>query len=352
MSTINDVAKAAGVSVATVSRALRGLERVSPETRARVQQVATELSYVASPTAASLASGRTRTIAVVAPFLTRWYFSTLLSAIQQALRPRGYHVMLFDLEGSRFDHRLFLTPRMLWKRVDGVVTLDIPLTEEERALLDRLGLPVVSVGTPVPNRPSVRIDEAWAIRTVTGHLLDLGHREVGYVGSVAGDAALPWTPQQRLEAFRATMADHGLTVEPDLVLASDWTLQGALRDAMGLFGRPHRPTGVVAASDEMAVGVIEAARRRGLRVPEDVSVVGIDDYPLAEVFELTTIRQNAAAQGALAVRMLLGALVDGVDLKDEEVVVPTELVVRASTAPPAQVRRRSARGRAGRRSRR
>ncbi|HET9726808.1 MAG TPA: LacI family DNA-binding transcriptional regulator, partial [Gemmatimonadales bacterium] len=113
MSTIHDVAKAAGVSVSTVSRALRGLDRVSPQTRDRVTKAALDLRYVASPTASSLASGRTRVVAVVVPFLTRWFFATLISGIEKALRRQGHHVLLVDLEGESFDSRLRLSQDML-----------------------------------------------------------------------------------------------------------------------------------------------------------------------------------------------------------------------------------------------
>ena len=131
ISTITDVARVAGVSVATVSRALRGLDRVSPETRERVLRVAEDLHYVASPTATSLASGRTRVVAVVAPFLTRWFFATLVSAIEKTLRAQGHHVILFDLEDDSFDQRLPLTQNMLWKRVDGVITLNVPVDADD-----------------------------------------------------------------------------------------------------------------------------------------------------------------------------------------------------------------------------
>ncbi|HQK30941.1 MAG TPA: LacI family DNA-binding transcriptional regulator, partial [Phycicoccus sp.] len=127
MSTITDVAREAGVSVATVSRALRGLDRVSADTRERVLKVAQELDYVASPTATSLASGRTQVVGVVAPFLTRWFFASIVSAIEKSLRARSHHVLLFDLEDDSYDSRLSLSQNMLWKRVDGVITLNLPL---------------------------------------------------------------------------------------------------------------------------------------------------------------------------------------------------------------------------------
>ena len=157
MSTISDVAKAAGVSVATVSRALRGLDRVNPETRAKVLQVAEQLQYVASPTAASLASGRTRVVGVVAPFLTRWFFATLLSGIEKSLREHGHHVVLFDLEAEPLGRRMRLTQSMLWKRVDGIIVLNVPMDAAERELIERLDLPVVTVGNRVGSWPCVRI---------------------------------------------------------------------------------------------------------------------------------------------------------------------------------------------------
>lgn len=332
MSTITDVARVAGVSVATVSRALRGLDRVSPETRQRVLDVAEELHYVASPTATSLASGRTRVVAVVAPFLTRWFFATLVSAIEKELRSQGHHAILFDLEDDTYDQRLPLTQNMLWKRVDGVITLNVPMEPDEVALVDRLGLPLVAIGSAIPGRPCVRIDDRTTMRTAVQHLIDLGHERIGYIGDVPRNVAHIQTPQDRLSAFRETMACAGLPVVEDWILGSDWTAEAAARDSAELLRLEPRPTAIVAASDEMAIGVRESARRLGLRVPEDFSVVGIDDYMLSGVLGLTTVRQDVAAQGRAAARLLLRALLEG-DESADEVVMPTELVRRESTGP-------------------
>ncbi len=335
MSTITDVARAAGVSVATVSRALRGLDRVSPATRAKVLRVAEEMDYVASPTATSLASGRTRVVAVVAPFLTRWFFATLLSAIEKALRAQGHHVLLFDLEDDTFDQRLPLTQNMLWKRVDGVITLNIPMTQAEVDLVNRLDLPLVAVGSPVPGRPCVRIDDAAAVRTATEHLIGLGHERIAYVGAVPRNVAHVETPRTRLAAFRETMQEHGLSVRPGWVMPSDWTADAAATDADRLLQDAEPPTAVVAASDEMAIGVIASARRLGLSVPEDLSVIGIDDYSLSAVLGLTTVRQDVTAQGRLAAEVLLSTLLDNEPIEGRTLFLPTELVVRSTTAAPA-----------------
>ncbi len=332
ISTITDVARVAGVSVATVSRALRGLDRVSPETRERVLRVAEDLHYVASPTATSLASGRTRVVAVVAPFLTRWFFATLVSAIEKTLRAQGHHVILFDLEDDSYDQRLPLTQNMLWKRVDGVITLNVPMDGDEVELVDRLGLPLVAIGTPVPGRACVRIDDREATRTAVEHLAGLGHTRIGYIGAVPQNVAHVQTPQNRLEAFRESVDQLGLTCDDAWVLGSDWTAEAAARDSEALLKDGWRPTAIVAASDEMAIGVRESARRLGLSVPGDLSVIGIDDYLLSEVLGLTTVRQDVAAQGRAAAELLLRALLDD-DEPTDEVVLPTELIVRESTGP-------------------
>lgn len=326
------MARVAGVSVATVSRALRGLDRVSPETRERVLRVAQDLDYVASPTATSLASGRTRVVAVVAPFLTRWFFATLVSAIEKALRAKEHHVILFDLEDDTYDQRLPLSQNMLWKRVDGVITLNVPMAPEEVELVDRLGLPLVAIGSPVPGRACVRIDDGATMRTAVEHLASLGHTRIGYIGAVPENAAHIQTPQDRLSAFRDAIRERGLTCRDHWVLGSDWTAEASARDSLELLSHADRPTAVVAASDEMAIGVRESARRLGLRVPEDVSIIGVDDYVLSGVLGLTTVRQDVGGQGRRAAELLLDALLEGRESTDE-VVMETELVVRESTGP-------------------
>ncbi|KGN33219.1 LacI family transcription regulator [Knoellia sinensis KCTC 19936] len=336
MSTITDVAREAGVSVATVSRALRGLDRVSPRTRERVLKVAEDLDYVASPTATSLASGRTQVVGVVAPFLMRWFFATLVSAIEKTLRQHGHHVLLFDLEDDSDNQRLPLSQNMLWKRVDGVITLNLPMTDQELELVDRLGLPLVAIGTAVADRPNVRIDDALAMRLATEHLVSLGHERIAYIGAIPSNVAHIQTPQARLEAFREVMRSHGLEEHKQWILGSAWTADSAAEDMRTLLASADRPTAVAAASDEMAIGAMAAARAQGVRIPEDLSVIGIDDHALSNVLGLTTVRQDVAAQGREAAEILLRALGYGPSGGGPtEVVVPTELIVRSSTAPPA-----------------
>ncbi|MEP6854865.1 MAG: LacI family DNA-binding transcriptional regulator [Pedococcus sp.] len=338
MTTIGDVAKAAGVSVATVSRALRGVDRVSPSTRDRVLAAAVELHYVASPAATTLVSGRTRGIGVITPYFNRWFFATVVTGIEKALRDEGYHVLLCDLESHTFNVRLSITQSMLWKRVDGVVILNVPPDPAERALLDRLGLPVVTVGNRQPGWPSVRIDDRAAMAMAVEYVIGLGHRDIAYAGTVPASVSHLQTPFDRRESFEAVLERHGIANRPEWTLRCDWTADGAAEHADRLFAGSERPTCVVAASDEMAFGVISAARRHGLDVPGDVSVIGIDDHLLSRILDLTTVRQDVEAQGRHAGAMMLAALHGHEVSSTHDEVLGVELVVRGSTAPPTRAR--------------
>ncbi len=333
MTTILDVAHASGVSVATVSRALRGLDRVSDETRARVLKAATDLHYVASPTAASLASGRTRIVGVVTPFVDRWYFSTLISEIEKSIRDEAYHVLLLDLEDTT-SRRRQLTRDMVSKRVDGVIVLNVPLSEQEQTLLHQLDLPTVTIGNTYDGWSSVRIDDGATVRTAVEHLVSLGHRDIAFTGAVVRADAYGVVPNERRTSFLEAMGAAGLTVRRDWLRLSDWTARDSSTDAAEMLAGAQRPTAVVAASDEMALGVLAAAMRVGVRVPQELSIIGVDDHPHAAVFGLSTVRQDVRAQAARASALLLSEIGAPSCTPVEGIVLPTHLILRESTAPP------------------
>jgi DNA-binding LacI/PurR family transcriptional regulator len=335
---IKDVAREVEMSTATVSRALRGLPGVSESTRALVSDAARRLGYVPSPSAVGLASGQTRTVAVIVPHVTRWFFAAVVHGAEEVLRERDYDLLLYNLGGSRAArHRVFGTS-MLNKRVDAVLLLSLTPTEDELARLERLGRPVTIVGADVPGWSTVRIDDVQAACTATQHLVDLGHRRIGYVGG-ATEGVLDFTaPAARLEGYRRTLRRNGLDLDPDVEVDGEFTLSGGIEAGRALLTRPDRPTAVFAASDEMAIGVLGAARREGLRVPEDLSVIGIDDHELAAFFELTTVGQMVQEQGRLAAQQVLDAL--DRDRSEpwapEQLIVPTHLLVRGTTGPPCR----------------
>jgi DNA-binding LacI/PurR family transcriptional regulator len=293
---IEDVAREVSLSTATVSRALRGLRGVSDVNRSRITEAAERLGYVPSASAVGLASGRTGMVAVIVPHVTRWFFGEVVQGAEEVLRAAGYDLLLYNLAGDpAARHRVFSTS-LLSKRVDAVLVLGLRPTAEEQARLARLGRPVAIVGAAAGELYSVSIDDDLAARLATRHLLDLGHRRVGYVGGSL-DLLDFVAPAARLGGFRAALLERGLRPLPELEDVGEFTVAGGAAAAARLLDLPQPPTAIFAASDEMAIGALRAARLRGLAVPGDLSVIGIDDHELAEFFDLTTVAQPVREQG-------------------------------------------------------
>ena len=332
---IDEVARLAGVSTATVSRALSGRGAVSAATKERVAQAAAQLGYVVSSNASSLASGRTRNIGVMLPVLDRWYFTSVLSGAQSALLRAGYDLTLYSLEGSSGERGTVFEHYLLRQRVDAVIAIALELTPPEVDRLHELRKPVVGVGGPIPGVLTLAIDDIAIARLATEHLLALGHTRIGIIGGEPEFDADFHLPQQRRRGYEDALREAGIAPDPALIRSADFTIEGGYRVAKQLLGQParSRPTAVFAASDEMAIGAILAARDLGLDVPADLSIVGIDDHDLAEFFGLTTVAQFPREQGARAVSVLLDQLERGHD-GEVDPRLPFELKVRSSTMRP------------------
>jgi len=341
---IRDVSREVGLSTATVSRALRGLPGVSEDTRAKVMTAAAQLGYVPSAAASVLASGQTRTVAVVVPYVTRWFFGQVVTGAESVLRERGYDVLLYNLQGDRAARHRVLSTHLLTKRADGILVLGIEPTPDEVDWLVAHAPPMAFVGVPVPGFPSVRIDDQAAAVTATRHLLELGHRRIAYVGGSDEEPLDFSVPHHRLLGHRSALAEAGADLDPSLETMGHFTIDGGLAAGLSLLQRRDPPTAILCASDEMALGVLLAARRTGTRVPDQVSVIGIDDHELAKYVDLTTIAQPVLEMGLIAAERLVDTLLakrhadssfDAIpEVGDEDMVVPTDLVVRGSTGPP------------------
>lgn len=331
---IEDVARHAGVSTATVSRALRGLPNVSLETRERVTQVARELGYVASRSAARLATGRTLAVAVLAPFLERWFYSHAVAGIETELRQSGMDALLVGLSEPDDVERDDFAASTLRGRVDAVIVLTLPLTGRELDEVRALSLPTVYIGAAVAGAMSVRVDDVAVARLATEHLIRLGHSRIAFIG---GDPKQPLNfiaPADRRAGWMATMRQAGIEPVPELDVPGMFTAEGGLAAMEQLLALPEPPTAVFAASDEMALGALAAARRLGVDVPGDVSLVGVDGHELAALMGITSVEQPVAEQGRLAARMVLEALHGERSRRHEHVVVPVALTLRDSTAAP------------------
>lgn len=332
--TIEEVARRADVSVATVSRALRGLPNVAPSTRSRVEQVARDLDYQVDTYASRLATGKSDTVGLAVPDISTWYFAQVAAGVEAVLADAGLDVLLHSVDDAAGRTRLLSGQSSVRRRLDGLILIDVLLTPAEIRTLAADRVRVVTVGQRTDDFPSVTVDNRAAARSATRHLLDLGHERIGLIGGSAR-AGLPFdVPGDRREGYVEALLDAGLDLHAELEADGGFSVEGGTEAMAHLMTRARRPTAVFALSDEMAMGALKAASDLGLHVPEDVSVVGFDDHDLATVFGLTTVRQDPAWHGATAGRLLLS-----IGLQPERevphVVGETRLLVRTSTAAPS-----------------
>jgi DNA-binding LacI/PurR family transcriptional regulator len=336
---IVEVAARAQVSPATVSRALRGSAGVSAPTRARVQAAAAELGYAPSASASALARGRTSVIGVLAPWVSRWFFATVIDGAQRVIAEAGYDLLLSPMVHSASSAALGADIRTLGKKVDGVLGLNVP----RDALLDDLPgrprIPVVTVGCTMPSISGVQIDDHQVGEIATRHLLGLGHRRIAFLGPDPDDHFGFRVAEERHDGYLAALAQVGIRADPVLAVPTGFLVSSGEvafeRLCAGVrTAGSAMPTAVVAVSDEVAMGVIYAARRRGLTVPGDLSVIGVDNHELGYLFDLTTVGQPAREQGALAATMLIEDITGCGDPERRVVRFEPELVVRGTTSPP------------------
>ncbi|WP_077489651.1 LacI family DNA-binding transcriptional regulator [Sinomonas mesophila] len=332
---IEDVAAAAGVSTATVSRAIRGLPRVSPKTRARILETAKELGYVPSSSASRLASGKTRTIGVLAPYVDRWFFGKAIAGVDEELHGKGYNLSLFHLGGRTAPRERLFSRAMVHKQIDAILLLCMYLHPEEIDDLHAIEMPLIVIGGPVPGCPNVGIDDYRAARTITEYLIGLGHRHISLLHG-QDDSDLNFSvPKIRMEGFQDAVTAAGLELHPDASFYGNFTVESGIEAMRKFLELPEpRPTAMVCASDEMALGALFEARRRGVRVPEELSIVGIDGHEMGAAVGLTTVWQDPLAQARRGTQMLLAELAGEVGAVHSET-AEQRLVVRESTAPPS-----------------
>ncbi len=329
--TISDIAAQAGVSTPTVSRVLNRRSDVSPKTRERVEQLLREHGYQRR---GSRTEERAGLIDLVFNDLDSPWAVEVIRGVEEAAHAAGVGTVVSAIHRRRSSARRWLE-NLRARASDGAILVTTALDPDLHAELRRLHVPAVVVdpaGLPDLDVPTIGATNWAGGLSATGHLTALGHRRIGFV---AGRPGL-WCSRARLDGYRAGLESIGLVVDPDLVVPGEFDYASGFAGGTRLLELPDPPSAVFAASDEMALGVYEAARKRGLRVPEDLSVIGFDDLPQAcwASPPLTTVRQPLAEMGMLAVRTVL-RLIDDERLESTKVELATEVVVRESTAPPA-----------------
>lgn len=333
--TIADVARLAGVGRGTVSRVLNERANVDPVTRARVLAAIEALDFVPNATARRLTLGRTQTVAVILPFLTRPSSVERLRGMEATLVAEGYDLIVFNVETVERRDAVFRDlPRP--ERVDGLIIVSLSPHGPELQRIQRSGLPAILVDAHHRSMARVVAADVLGGRLATEHLIALGHRRIAFIGDFPRTPLAFTSSRLRLTGMRRAMAAAGLDLPSDRIALSDHSAHRAAELATLILGQRHRPTAIVCASDTQAAGVLAAAAALGIAVPDELSVTGYDDLELAGHLGLTTIRQPLFESGVRAVERLL-AMIAGADAGPLREVQDIHLIVRRSTAvaPPA-----------------
>ncbi|WP_405231876.1 LacI family DNA-binding transcriptional regulator [Lentisalinibacter salinarum] len=331
--TIEDVASLAGVSIKTVSRVVNREPNVRPDTRQRVEKAIRELHYTPNTSARSLAGNRSFLIGLLYVNPAASYIINILTGAVDACRAGGFELLLHPCSYTDTDLPRQISELARNTRLDGLI-LTPPLSDMDELIeeLDASGIPLVRIA-PGGHDDAVRsvcTNDEEVCAELTRYMISLGHRDIGFLVGHPDQLAV----QQRYAGFRRALREAGLKVQASLVCHGDNSFESGVDCARRLLKRKRRPTAIIASTDDMAAGLISVAHEAGIRIPDDLSVTGFDDVPLAHKIwpPLTTIRQPMQAMGERATKLLLARLrEDGGS--QEAVDIPAEIVIRASTGP-------------------
>ena len=336
MSTIRDVARLAGVSISTVSLALNTPGRVSAETRRKVAEAANAVGFTANPIAQSLKRGRSRLIGLVVADITNPFFGRLLREIESCAAAAGYLVVVADTQAESLQERAVLT-HLQAQRAAGVILSPHGSGPEHVELIRNLAMPVVLFDHRLEGLEAdyVGTDNELASAMLTEHLIRLGHRRIAWVGGPAGI----YTAERRRAGFEATLRAHGLPVDTDMMLDGRFTGDGGYGAALRLLTRPqNRPTAILAASNLMAIGALQACNELGIACPAEISLAGIDDVPWSNVIRprITCAVQQVDEMARVTCRLLMERIAAKTQtgIPPRSVVQPPQFKIGESTAGP------------------
>jgi LacI family repressor for deo operon, udp, cdd, tsx, nupC, and nupG len=334
---IKDVAKIAGVSIATVSRCVNDPERVREKTRLRVQEAILRTGYSPNTLAQNFRRGKSRVIMVVLPSVGDPFFTGVMRGIRTAASGRGYSLLINETQFNTMNADE-IGAMVVSRQADGIALLasippfgtQIISANSHRALPMVIGCETVSAD--LATYPSVHIDNVAAAREATQYLISQGHRRIAFI--YGQEQSL--LTKDREYGYRAAMQEAGLPIESGWVLEGKLTIEGAISATHRLLKHRPRPTAIFCANDEMAMGCMHELRRAGLRIPADMSVVGFDDTRYAEIQSppLTTVRQPAEEIGERVIHRLLREIEQGKSQGPEAEIVSHRLIIRQSAAPP------------------
>ncbi|HYF63488.1 MAG TPA: LacI family DNA-binding transcriptional regulator [Herpetosiphonaceae bacterium] len=305
--TIKDVARRAGVGIATVSRVLNDSPNVLPSTRARVLNIIDELGYRPNQAARQLVTARSHAIAVVLPFITRPFFIEILRGIESVIAQSGYQLIIFNVETVDRRTHYFNTMPFLG-RTDGLIVISLPLSPGEVERLQAVHVPAVFIDISADGCSSVLVDNVAGAQAAVEHLIERGHTRIAYTCGPLYPPLGFTVNRDRQQGYELALAAHRLPVRPEYIRAGGDGRQAGYQLALELLALPVPPTAIFTASDEQAFGAMDAIQERGLQVGTDVAVVGYDDLELAHYVGLTTMRQPMEQMGRVGAQILLDSL--------------------------------------------
>ena len=333
-STMQDVANKAGVSVATVSRVLSGSNKVIEETRQRVLRACEELDYTLHPAAQRLRLGRTNTICVVLPFLTLPSIVERLRGVQEALMESNYDLIPFSVGSPEMrDSRLYNLSNK--SRTDGLMIISMPINDQQADRLSENLMPVVLIDSDHPKFHRVNVNDTEGGRIATQHLIDLGHRKIGFISSHLENPLQFSSTLNRYHGYCQALESSGIPVNPQYQKEGSHGRKEAEEMALNLLQLPDPPTAIFASSDTKAIGVLDAAKSLEIEVPEQLSVIGYDNIRDAEYLNLTTIQQPLYQAGLIGGETLL-SIIDQPFGEPKEIIMPVELIIRETTQEPSK----------------
>lgn len=336
MASIKDVAKLAGVSIATVSRYMADPESIREKNRGRVQEAIATTGYAPNALAQNFRRGRTRLVMVVLPNVGDPFFTGVMKGISQVAEEEGLSLLIRETEMNTLSWDEY-SAMVLSKQADGIILLAsiCPFTPRSQQRPGSSQAPIVlgceNVTPELGEFPSVRIDNVSAAREATNYLVNQGHRKIAFMSGMANSTLTA----DREEGYRLAMGEAGLTIPAGWVVEGSLSLTGARKAARKLINHRSPPTAIFCGNDEMAMGAIHEIKAADLRIPEDISVVGFDDIRYAEILDppLTTIAQPAEEIGERTMHRLCRAI-EGRDIGVDAEIVPHKLIVRRSTGTP------------------
>ena len=332
--TIHDVAKKAGVGIGTVSSVLNNSRPVNETTRQKVLEAIAELDFVPNPSGRRLSMGKTHNISVVIPFFTIASQVERLRGVMSVIAGSDYDISLFTIETIPQRNKILQTvPRR--GRTDGLLIFSITPTHVDLRRIRQQSIPIVLVEASHPDLSHIFIDDVAAARVAVEHLITLGHRKIAYISDYLEDPFGSNFSRNRYKGYCQALEEAGIDVQPEYHRQGWFGREEGRQMAIELLNLDNPPTAIFAFSDELALGVLEAARDLGVDIPGDLSVVGYDDIELANFAQLTTIRQHLFESGVQGVEFLLNTI-DKPDAPACHLQLPTELIIRSTTAPPSK----------------